>query len=96
MFKSFKSPYSVKWQQRMADIPQSAWDALAQPLKTPFLEWEWLNNLEISGSATARTGWQPCHLTIWKGQELVAAAPFYVKGHSYGEFVFDHQWANLA
>ncbi len=74
----------------------SAWDALAQPLKTPFLEWEWLNNLEISGSATARTGWQPCHLTIWKGQELVAAAPFYVKGHSYGEFVFDHQWANLA
>ena len=96
MFKSFKSPYSVKWHQRMADIPQAAWDALAQPLKTPFLEWEWLNNLEISGSATARTGWQPCHLTIWKGQELVAAAPFYVKGHSYGEFVFDHQWANLA
>jgi predicted N-acyltransferase len=80
----------------MADIPQAAWDALAQPLKTPFLEWEWLNNLEISGSAAARTGWQPCHLTIWKGQELVAAAPFYVKGHSYGEFVFDHQWANLA
>lgn len=96
MFKSFKSPYSVKWQQRMADIPQAAWDALAQPLKTPFLEWEWLNNLEISGSATARTGWQPCHLTIWKGRELVTAAPFYVKGHSYGEFVFDHQWANLA
>jgi len=96
MFKSFKSPYSVKWQQRMADIPQAAWDALAQPLQTPFLEWEWLNNLEISGSATAKTGWQPCHLTIWKGQELVAAAPFYVKGHSYGEFVFDHQWANLA
>ena len=96
MFKSLKSPYSVKWQQRMADIPQAAWDALAQPLKTPFLEWEWLNNLEISGSATARTGWQPCHLTIWKGQELVAAAPLYVKGHSYGEFVFDHQWANLA
>ncbi len=96
MFKSFKSPYSVKWQQRIADIPQAAWDALAQPLKTPFLEWEWLNNLEISGSATAKTGWQPCHLCVWKGQELVAAAPFYVKGHSYGEFVFDHQWANLA
>ena len=96
MFKSFKSPYAVTWQQRMTDIPQAAWDALAQPLKTPFLEWEWLNNLEISGSATAKTGWQPCHLCVWKGQELVAAAPFYVKGHSYGEFVFDHQWANLA
>ena len=96
MFKSFKSPYAVTWQQRMADIPQAAWDALAQPLKTPFLELEWLNNLEISGSATAKTGLQPCHLCVWKGQELVAAAPLYVKGHSYGEFVFDHQWANLA
>ncbi len=96
MFKSLKSQYTVTWQQRMADIPQSAWDALAQPLKTPFLEWEWLNNLEISGSATAKTGWQPCHLTVWKGQSLVAAAPLYLKGHSYGEFVFDHQWSNLA
>jgi predicted N-acyltransferase len=26
----------------------------------------------------------------------VAAAPLYLKGHSYGEFVFDHQWADLA
>ncbi|MEB3309837.1 MAG: GNAT family N-acetyltransferase [Snowella sp.] len=96
MFKSLKSQYTVTWQQRMADIPQAAWDALAQPLKTPFLEWEWLHNLEASGSATAKTGWQPCHLTVWKGQTLVAAAPLYLKGHSYGEFVFDHQWSNLA
>lgn len=95
MFKSHSSPYSVTWHQRIADIPQSAWDALALPLKTPFLEWEWLNNLETSGSATAKTGWQPSHLTIWKNKELVGAAALYIKGHSYGEFVFDHQWADL-
>lgn len=80
----------------MGEIPQSAWDALAKPLKTPFLEWEWLNNLETSGSATAQTGWQPCHLTVWREQQLIAAAPLYIKGHSYGEFVFDHQWADLS
>ena len=30
------------------------------------------------------------------GSQLIAAAPLYIKGHSYGEFVFDHQWADLS
>jgi uncharacterized protein len=66
------------------------------PLATPFLEWQWLHTIENSGSAIPRTGWLPNHLTLWRHQTLVAAAPLYVKGHSYGEFVFDHQWADLA
>jgi len=90
------SSYQIRWFNHLADIPQSAWDALAVPLKTPFLEWEWLNILETSGSVTAETGWLPTHLTVWKGQTLVGAAPLYVKGHSYGEFIFDNQWAELA
>lgn len=80
----------------MAEIPQTAWDALAQPLKTPFLEWEWLNTLETSGSAHPTAGWQPHHLTVWRNRNLIAAAPLYLKGHSYGEFVFDQQWAEVA
>jgi predicted N-acyltransferase len=94
-----EQPYprcSVAWVKKIADVPQAEWDALAQPLETPFLEWEWLHNLETSGSATARRGWQPCHLTVWRERQLIAAAPFYIKSHSYGEFIFDHQWANLA
>ncbi len=96
MVEQIKPHYSLAWVQKISEIPQSAWDALARPLKTPFLEWAWLNNLETSGSAERRTGWQPCHLTIWRDRTLVAAAPLYIKGHSYGEFVFDHQWADLA
>ncbi|MDY6784127.1 MAG: GNAT family N-acetyltransferase [Cyanobacteriota bacterium] len=96
MVKQNQSSYTVQWIQKIAEIPQPAWDTLAQPLKTPFLEWEWLHNLEISGSATARAGWQPTHLTVWRDRQLIAAAPLYIKGHSYGEFVFDHQWADLA
>jgi len=88
--------YSLAWTNQIAEIPQDAWDALALPLRTPFLEWEWLHNLETSGSATARTGWLPNHLTVWRDQTLIAAAALYVKSHSYGEFVFDHQWANVA
>ncbi|MDJ0798443.1 MAG: GNAT family N-acetyltransferase [Calothrix sp. MO_167.B12] len=96
MVEKTKPSYSVAWTQKIAEIPQSAWDALAMPLKTPFLEWEWLYNLEVSGSAIARNGWLPNHLTLWREKNLIAAAPLYIKGHSYGEFVFDHQWANLA
>ncbi|WP_309732557.1 peptidogalycan biosysnthesis protein, partial [Chamaesiphon sp. OTE_75_metabat_556] len=78
------SSYQIRWFNHLADIPQVDWDALAVTLKTPFLEWEWLHNLETSGSVTAETGWLPNHLTVWKGQSLVGAAPLYVKGHSYG------------
>jgi hypothetical protein len=86
----------LQWINHLTEIPQSAWNSMALGLQTPFLEWEWLNNLETSGSVTPETGWLPNHLTVWQGLELVAAAPLYVKGHSYGEFVFDHQWADLA
>ncbi|HEY9703027.1 MAG TPA: GNAT family N-acetyltransferase [Allocoleopsis sp.] len=95
MFK--KQPhYSISWHNRIADINQTEWDELAQPLKTPFLEWEWLHNLEHSGSITGQTGWLPNHLIIRRDRALIAAAPLYIKGHSQGEFVFDHQWADLS
>lgn len=88
--------YSFVWISKVAEVPKAAWDAIAKPLKTPFFEWDWLNNLESSGSATGKAGWLPHHLTVWRDRELVAAAPLYVKSHSYGEFVFDHQFADLA
>jgi len=87
---------TATWVRQIEEVPQAAWDALALPLATPFLEWDWLHNMERSGSAVANAGWQPCHLTLWRGKTLVGAAPMYLKGHSYGEFVFDHQWADLA
>ncbi|MEG4489852.1 GNAT family N-acetyltransferase [Microcoleus sp. D3_18_C4] len=96
MLKQPKPEYSVAWISKIGEIPQVSWDTLAMPLKTPFLEWDWLNNLEVSGSATGKTGWLPHHLTVWRDKQLIACAPLYVKSHSYGEFVFDNQWADLA
>lgn len=96
MVKQVKSNYSVQWSDHISQIPQTAWDALAIPLKTPFLEWCWLHNMESSHSVTANTGWLPNHLTLWRDNVLIGAAPLYIKGHSQGEFVFDHQWADLA
>lgn len=91
-----KSTHSILWLESLAEVNAGQWDALAAPLATPFLEWDWLRLMETSGSTTAATGWLPHHLTVWSGRDLVAAAPLYIKSHSLGEFVFDHAWANLA
>jgi predicted N-acyltransferase len=50
--------------------------------------------LEASGSATARTGWQPQHLLAEAADgALVGVVPCYLKSHSQGEYVFDRGWA---
>jgi predicted N-acyltransferase len=91
-----KVTYSVRWLDCLSSIPQASWDDLALRLRTPFLEWQWLTLMETSQSAVIHTGWLPRHLTVWAGKQLVGAAPLYIKGHSAGEFVFDHAWAEVA
>ena len=79
----------------LAAIDPADWDALVGD-ESPFLEWAWLASLEESGCASRRTGWLPQHLALFDGDRLVGACPLYVKGHSQGEFVFDHGWAQAA
>lgn len=63
----------------------------------PFVSWEFLSAMEESGSASRDAGWLPCHAVLSReGEEgeVLGVAPLYIKGHSYGEYVFDHSWAN--
>jgi predicted N-acyltransferase len=87
---------TARWHRAMADIPEAQWHALVSAEPLPFYSWSWLVGLESSGSVVPRQGWQPCHLGLWQGDQLIAAAPLYLKGHSYGEFVFDQSFAQLA
>ncbi|WP_457443417.1 GNAT family N-acetyltransferase [Roseateles sp. P5_E4] len=77
-------------------LPQDRWDALlsAQARPTPFMRLAYLRALHASGSAVAGTGWQPQFVSLWRGEELLAACPAYLKTHSYGEYVFDWAWAD--
>jgi predicted N-acyltransferase len=60
----------------------------------PFISHDFLHSLEASGSATARTGWQPQHLLAEAADgALVGVVPCYLKSHSQGEYVFDRGWA---
>ena len=96
MEKRYPSQYTISWISNISEVDRTAWDALAKSLPIPFLEWDWLHLMEMSGSTTAKTGWLPHHLTIWSNKGLAAVAPMYIKGHSAGEFVFDHVWADVA
>ena len=88
--------YRLEWITDLGSIPRADWDALAKALAYPFLEWNWLRALELSKSTTVETGWLPHHLVVRSDDRLVAAAPLFIKGHSAGEFVFDHIWADVA
>ncbi len=71
----------------------SDWNACAG-IGNPFLAHAFLAALESSGSAARETGWQPLHLRIdGAGGRPSAILPAYLKGHSRGEYVFDHGWA---
>jgi predicted N-acyltransferase len=75
-------------------IPAAQWDALAGP-DNPFVSHAFLSALEDSGSVGPGTGWAPAPLVIESDQGGIAAAlPAYAKGHSQGEYVFDHAWAD--
>jgi predicted N-acyltransferase len=86
----------IRLVRAISEIDRQAWDALVGPSGSPFLEWDWLAALEEAGCVTPQTGWGPHHVTVRDGGRLIAAAPLYVKGHSQGEFVFDHSWAEAA
>lgn len=76
----------------ISDIDPAAWDALDGG-GSPFLRHAFLATLERTGCVGAETGWYPAPITLHDGRGLAAAAPAYVKAHSFGEFVFDFSWA---
>jgi predicted N-acyltransferase len=73
-------------------IPAAEWNALAGT-DSPFLRHEFLSALEHSRSVGRATGWTPLFFTLRDERGLAAAAPGYLKSHSWGEFVFDFSWA---
>jgi predicted N-acyltransferase len=78
----------------IAEIPAEEWDSCAGDIN-PTLSHAFLGAMEESGSATARSGWAPQHLSLADGGgRVVGIVPLYLKSHSYGEYVFDYGWAD--
>ncbi|MCB1644036.1 MAG: N-acetyltransferase [Pseudomonadales bacterium] len=96
--------YTLQAFHNIRDIGPTTWNRLANPLTTqpdcgvpfdPFLSYEFLHALEISGSACPATGWAPYHLALDdESGNTAGLVPMYLKNHSQGEYVFDWGWAD--
>lgn len=87
------STLSLERLDSISQIAAEQWDSLI-PSGYPFLRHGFLQALEASGSVCAATGWQPAHRVVRADGRLAGLMPLYLKSHSYGEYVFDFQWAD--
>jgi predicted N-acyltransferase len=75
-------------------IGQRNWQEYLNEFEDPFCQYAFHAALEESGSVGGETGWQPLHLEIKDDDQPIALIPSYVKTNSWGEYVFDFEWAN--
>jgi len=85
--------FTLKQIHSIADIPAKRWDELNTD-NNPLLQHCFLSALENSGCVSPETGWTPYHLAWFDSDnEIQAVMPQYLKSHSYGEYMFDWDWA---
>ena len=81
----------------ISEVGQAAWDAVcdADPRpRDPFTRYAFLSAMEDSGSVRPGTGWAARHLVLKSAGDVIGVQPAYLKGHSQGEYVFDHAFAD--
>ncbi|MEO0929794.1 MAG: GNAT family N-acetyltransferase [Pseudomonadota bacterium] len=94
------TPIAITAHPSINAIDPAEWDACACPEAAvgrpndPFTTHRFLKALEDSKSVGPGSGWQPQYLTAEQDGQIIAAAPLYAKGHSQGEYIFDHNWAH--
>ena len=92
--------YTIRTLESVAELPREQWDALVED-ESPFLSHAFLSLLDATGCTGESAGWYPLILAAYRSEdtaheELVGAAPMYIKTNSEGEFIFDWSWADAA
>jgi uncharacterized protein len=76
----------------LEDVAKEMWRTL-EPPDFPFLDFEFLRALERSRSIGRRSGWSPAYLVCKEERDVLGALCLYLKTDSYGEYIFDWEWA---
>ncbi|MGB3728649.1 MAG: GNAT family N-acetyltransferase, partial [Thermodesulfobacteriota bacterium] len=61
--------------------------------ENPFLEYEFLEAFEQSGCVGPHTTWNPRYVVLKDRNKIIGAITSYIKSDSYGEYIFDWEWA---
>jgi predicted N-acyltransferase len=83
----------VEFHHSIDALNQHEWDALVVD-GNPFLKYAFHAALEHHDCVGEKFGWLPRHLVVREHGRMVGLSPLYIKNNSYGEFVFDHAWAD--
>ncbi len=84
---------NIKLIESITELNKDEWNNLIGT-NNPFLEYEFLKGLEFSKSVGKSSGWVPKFLTYFENNKLIGAIPMYLKFNSYGEYIFDWNWAS--
>lgn len=82
----------IEHYQSITSISAQLWDSLFAS-RYPFMQHAFLAALEQSKAVCAQQGWQPHHLVVLDNDTPVAVMPWYLKSHSFGEYMFDWNFA---
>lgn len=74
------------------EFQKEEWNPLV-PSDSPFQEYEFLVGLEETG-CIAKNDWFPVLVSAKQEGKLLGVLPTYLRKDSYGEYIFDFQWAN--
>jgi predicted N-acyltransferase len=90
--------YRTRLIDDIREVPADVWDGLVRASHGqggPFMRHAFLAALHATGCVGGRSGWLPHFVALEDATgHLMAAAPLYLKEHSYGEYVFDWAWAD--
>ncbi len=84
--------FKIEFLKSINEVSAEGWNEITGS-DYPFMRFEFLHALEKSGATCKETGWIVHHAMVYQNQQWVAVMPLYLKYHSYGEYVFDFQWA---
>ncbi|AYV54238.1 N-acetyltransferase [Leptospira kmetyi] len=84
----------VEFLDSISSISKEEWNRISDP-KSPFLEYDFLRSLENSRCIGSSTSWIQKYCVLWKEDRFSAVIPLFLKFDSYGEYIFDFQWAQF-
>ena len=84
--------YKIAVYDSISSIDKESYNAIVNP-ENPFLEFEFLEAMEKSGCVGPRTTWIPRYVVLTDRDRIIGAITAYIKFDSYGEYIFDWEWA---
>lgn len=76
----------------ITSLDKEKYNKIVDP-ENPFLEYEFLEAFEQSGCVGPHTTWNPRYIVLTDKNRIVGAITSYIKLDSYGEYIFDWEWA---